>query len=441
MNAATPDTGLHYLEDFVRNKDAFPGRQRRWLAALRESALRKFLVMGFPTRHDEDWKYTNVAPIEKGRFAQSLVYPANIDVAQVEALALPGSHLLVFVDGHFMSALSKIDGLPAGISVAGLSTLLDRKQSGIEKQFDSAASYSSAFAALNTACMTDGACIHLAKGVQLDTPLHLLFLASTSTLAIHTRNLVFAEADSRAIIVEHHAALGTPTYFTNTVTDIVLGRGARIEHHKLQQESTKAFHIAAINADLAGQSRFVSTSFALGGALARTDIRAKLNGEGAECTLDGLYVTDGRQHIDHHTRVDHNVPRGSSRELYKGVLSGASRAVFNGKVVVHPDAQQSDAAQTNRNLLLSEHAEIDTKPQLEIWADDVKCNHAATVGQLDAGQVFYLRSRGLDEETARALLTYGFAAEMVQRVEQPSLRQRLDSLLRGLLPQQLEALP
>lgn len=441
MNAATPDTGLHYLEDFVRNKDAFPGRQRRWLAALRESALRKFLAMGFPTRHDEDWKYTSVVPIERGRFAQSLGHPADVDAAQVEALALPGSHLLVFVDGHYMSALSNIDGLPAGVSVAGLSTLLDRKQSGIEKQFDSAASYSSAFAALNTACMTDGACIHLAKGVQLDAPLHLLFLASTNTLAIHTRNLVFAEADSRAIIVEHHAAVGTPTYFTNTVTDIVLGRGARIEHHKLQQESTKAFHIAAINADLAGQSRFVSTSFALGGALARTDIHVGLNGESAECTLDGLYVTDGRQHIDHHTRVDHNVPRGSSRELYKGVLRGASRAVFNGKVVVHPDAQQSDAAQTNRNLLLSEHAEVDTKPQLEIWADDVKCNHAATVGQIDPGQVFYLRSRGLDEETARALLTYGFAAEMIESIEYPSLRQRLDDLLRGRLPQQLEALP
>ena len=441
MNAATPDSGLHYLEDFMRHKDTFPGRTQPWLAALREAAMQQFLAMGFPTRHDEDWKYTRVAPIEKGPFTQTLGPPADIDAAQVEALALPGAHLLVFIDGHHMPALSKIDVLPAGISIASLATLLERRRSGIETQIDSAASYPSAFAALNTACMTDGACIHLAKGVRLDAPLHLLFLAATDTLAIHTRNLVFAEPESHATIVEHHAALGTHTYFTNTVTDIVLGRGAQIEHHKLQQESAKAFHIAAINADLAEQSRLVSTSFALGGALARTDIHTELNGEGAECTLDGLYVTDRRQHIDHHTRIDHNVPRGTSRELYKGVLNGASRAVFNGKVVVHPDAQQSDAAQTNRNLLLSEHAEIDTKPQLEIWADDVKCSHAATVGQIDAGQVFYLRSRGLDEETARALLTYGFAEEMVQRVALPSLRQRLDDLLRALLPRSLEALP
>ena len=439
MNAATPDSGLHYLEDFTHHKESLPGRQRPWLVALREAAMRKFLVMGFPTRHDEDWKYTRVAPIEKGRFTQSPGRPADIDAAQVEALALPGAHLMVFVDGHHIPALSQVDGLPTGVGLASLATLLERRRSGIETQFDAAASYPSAFAALNTACMTDGACIHLAKGVRLDAPLHLLFLAGTDTLANHTRNLVFAEPDSHATIVEHHAALGTPTYFTNTVTDIVLGRGAQLEHHKLQQESAKAFHIAAINADLAGQSRLVSTSFALGSALARTEIQAGLNGEGAECTLDGLYVTDGRQHIDHHTHIDHNVPRGTSRELYKGVLNGTSRAVFNGKVIVRPDAQQSDAAQTNRNLLLSEHAEIDTKPQLEIWADDVKCSHAATVGQLDAGQVFYLRSRGLDEETARALLTYGFAAEMVQRIELPSLRQRLDGLLRAFLPRSLEA--
>ena len=441
MNAVGPDSGLHYLEDFTRNKEALPGRQRPWVASLREAAMRKFVATGFPTRHDEDWKYTSVVPIEKGRFTQALDRPAHVDAAQVEALALHGAHLLVFVDGHHVPTLSQVDALPAGVSVASLASLLERRRSGIETQFDSAARYPSAFAALNVACMTDGACIHLAKGVRLDAPIHLLFLARTGTQAIHTRNLVFAEADSQAIIVEHHAALGAPSYFTNTVTDIVLGRGAQLEHHKLQQESAKAFHIAAINADLAGQSRLLSTSFALGGALARTDIHAGLNGEGAECTLDGLYVTDGRQHIDHHTRVDHNVPRGTSRELYKGVLNGASRAVFNGKVVVHPDAQQSDAAQTNRNLLLSEHAEIDTKPQLEIWADDVKCSHAATVGQLDAAQVFYLRSRGLDEETARALLTYGFAAEMVQRVDLPRLRQRLDTLLRERLPQQLEALP
>jgi len=308
-------------------------------------------------------------------------------------------------------------------------------------QFDRTAPYASGFAALNAACMTDGACIHLAKGVRLDAPIHLLFIASTPDLAMHTRNVVLAEADSSAVIVEHHMALGTPGYFTNTVTDIVLERGARIEHHKLQQESAAAFHIAAINAELGAGSTFASTAFALGAALARVDIGVGLNGEGAECSLDGLYMADGRRHVDHHTRIDHNQPRGTSRELYKGIVGGAGRAVFNGKIIVHRDAQQSDAAQTNRNLLLSEHAEVDTKPQLEIWADDVKCSHAATIGQLDTAQIFYLRSRGMDDAAARALLTYAFAAEMVQRIELPALRERLDGLLRAKLPQPLEALP
>ena len=223
------------------------------------------------------------------------------------------------------------------------------------------------------------------------------------------------------------------------MTDIVLGQGAQIDHHKLQQESSKAFHIARIRAELAERSRFVSSSFALGSALARTDIHVALQGEGAECSLDGLYMPDGHQHIDHHTRIDHEVSRCTSRELYKGVLDGAARAVFNGEVIVHPDAQQSDASLSNRNLLLSEYAEVDTQPRLEIWADDVKCSHAATVGQLDDEQIFYLRSRGLDEASARALLTYAFAAEMLQRIEPAPLRERLDAVLRERRPKAREA--
>jgi Fe-S cluster assembly protein SufD len=224
------------------------------------------------------------------------------------------------------------------------------------------------------------------------------------------------------------------------ITDLLAGRDAEIEHHKLQQESLKAFHVAAVNADQQHGSRFTSRSFALGGGLARIDISVGLNAERTECALDGLYMTDGRQHIDHHTRIDHARPHGTSREFYKGVLAGASRAVFNGKVIVHADAQHSDAYQTNRNLLLSDHAEVDTKPQLEIYADDVKCSHGATVGQLDPEQIFYLRSRGVDDASARALLTFAFAEEVIGRVGIVPLRARLEKLLLGRLPERVKEL-
>jgi Fe-S cluster assembly protein SufD len=284
--------------------------------------------------------------------------------------------------------------------------------------------------------MTDGAYLRLAPGVTVKGPIQLLFIASEAALAIQPRNLFIAGEGSSAAIVEHHVAVDESGYLTNTVSDIVVGAGASIEHHKLQEESPKAFHIATVNVAQAANSRFVSGSFALGGRLARTGITVSLQAEGASCTLDGLYVTDGRQHVDHHTRVDHRQARCTSRELYKGVLNGASRAVFSGRVVVHPDAQGSDAVQTNHNLLLSENAEIDTKPQLEIWADDVKCSHGATVGQLDEAQVFYLRSRGIDEAAARAMLTRAFAMEIIERVQVHALQGRLDELLQAKLPRQ-----
>lgn len=441
MNSAIADSCRHYLDAYTQLKATLPGQPLPWLVTQREEAMQRFLVAGFPTLRNEEWKYTSVAAIEKGRFTLATSGTVELDAAQIEALALPGLQLLVFVDGRHVPALSRIDALPAGVTIASLAALLKDSPERVENQLGRPTPDISAFTALNAACLADGACIHLAEGARLEAPLHLLFVASAANLATHPRNLVLAGPDSRACIVEHHVALDTPTYLTNAVTEIVLAHGAQIEHHKLQQESGKAFHIAAIRAELAEHSRFVSTSVALGGALARTDIQVALNGEGAECVLNGLYMPAGRQHVDHHTRIDHCQPHGTSRELYKGVLNGAARAVFNGKVIVHPGAQQSDASQTNRNLLLSEHAEVDARPQLEIWADDVKCSHGATVGQLDADQIFYLRSRGMDDAAARALLTYAFAAEMVERIELAPLRERLDALLRERLPQILEALP
>lgn len=453
MNAVAADLYLRYVDEFPRLLPTLAGQHLPWLVSLREAALLRFRTSGFPTQRDEDWKYTNVAPIANGYF---LLQPPSGSKAvapqQIAALGLAGAQLLVFVDGRYTPELSQLSELPEGVTLLSLAEVMDGapgfRQARLQAMLEQARnSQSSGFAALNFAFMADGAYIHLAPWAKLPMPIHLLFIAATPNLATHTRNLVLAENDSHASIVEHHLSLahqlelGSPTYFSNVMTDIVLGRAAKIEHYKLQEESPKAFHVAAINADQGRETHLLSSSFALGAALARVDIHVGLNAKGTECTLDGLYLVDGRQHSDHHTRIDHARPHGTSRQLYKGVLSRAGRAVFNGKIIVHAEAQQSDAAQINRNLLLSEQAEVDTKPQLEIWADDVKCSHGATVGQLDAEQIFYLQARGIDAAAAKALLTYAFAAEMVERVSLPPLRARLDAMLRRRLPPALETLP
>jgi Fe-S cluster assembly protein SufD len=437
MNA----TGVeHYLAEFDRVEAALPGRRLPWLARERQQALGHFAQAGFPTLRHEDWKYTSVAGIERSRFtvgpAQSDGKPDAALAARIESLALPGAHLMVFVNGLHQPQWSRIGALPAGVELLSLAAMLERTPEPVEALLCRRVSdYPCGFAALNTAFMADGAYIRLAAGTAPDKPIHLLFVATEPELVTHTRNLVMADAGSRACIVEHHVGVEGLGYFTNCVTDVVAARDAQLEHHKVQQESLKAFHVAGVNMDQGQGSRFTSSAFALGGGLARADIQVGLNAERAECSLDGLYMCGGRQHIDHHTRIDHARPHGKSREFYKGVLSGASRAVFNGKVVVHPDAQHTDAHQSNRNLLLSEYAEVDTKPQLEIYADDVKCSHGATVGQLDPEQIYYLRSRGVDDASARALLTFAFAEEMVSRLGLISLRARLETLLRGHLPE------
>lgn len=428
-----------YREAFARLCSTLPGSQLPWLLRLREAALASFVEAGFPTLRHEDWKYTSVAAIENADF-QFEPDEVAIQPELIEAWNLPDTHRLVFVNGRYRPAASQIGPLPAGVMLASLANVLTQAPDAVQAMLGRSPEISG-FSALNAAFMADGAVIRLGAGVVLDQPVHLLFIGTGSGLAVHTRNVVIAGLDSRVSVIEQHVTLNEGAGFTNTLTDLVAERGAEIEHHKLQQESLKAFHVAALNADLQQDSRFISRVFALGGALARTDIRVGLNAERTGCVLDGLYVTDGRQHVDHHTRIDHARPHGTSRELYKGVLAGASRAVFNGRVIVHPDAQHSDAYQANRNLLLSDNAEIDTKPQLEIFADDVKCSHGATVGQIDPAQVFYLRSRGLDAAAAQAVLIHAFAAEMVERVAFLPLRERLDSLLRQRLPGQGRDMP
>ena len=442
----------HYREQFARIEGRLPGADLPWLRRARRAAFDRFAELGFPTTRHEDWKYTNVALIEQRAFNVAPHCPpgslgetppplpfaegGNAWISdQSTTLALPGSHLVVFVNGRYSPAFSRIDGLPSGARIVALSAALADHSDQLEEFLSGdGASWANGFTALNAAFWADGVYIDLAPGTAIEAPIQLLFIATDADLATHPRNVVRVGAQAHLTVIEHFVGFNEAAYLTNAVTQIVADQGAVIEHTKLQQESGRAFHIAGIHTRQGQDSRFTSHSFALGGRLSRNDITTRLDAEGCEAVLNGLYMADGRQHMDHHTCIDHAKPRGVSREFYKGVLDGAARAVFNGKVIVRPDAQKTDAHQSNRNLLLSESAEVDTKPQLEIYADDVKCSHGATVGQLDEDQIYYLRSRGVDEPAARSLLTYAFAEEIISRAGVAPLRTRLSELLIKRLP-------
>lgn len=430
-----------YRAQFAQLEPHVEGARLPWLQRTRAVAFERFAELGLPTRRDEDWKYTSVASLDKRAFKFVPESCNGVSADQVGQLALAASHRLVFVNGRHAPGLSRLGRLPRGAEVGSLAVAVGQRPDRFEALLTrDAEALVNGFTALNAACWGDGASIELAAGCAVDEPIHLLFITTDPDLAVHPRNIIRAGARSQVEVIEHYVGANDATYLTNTVTQIQADARATVIHTKLQQESLRGHHIAAIRAEQGPDSRFTSQSFALGGLLSRNDITTRLDAPGCEATLLGLYMAGGRQHMDHHTRIDHLQPHGTSREFYKGVLDGAARAVFNGKVIVHPDAQKTDAQQSNRNLLLSDHAEVDTKPQLEINADDVKCSHGATVGQLDAEQIYYLRSRGVDDASARALLTYAFAAEVATRVSCAPLRARLEQLLRGRLPEPVKEL-
>ncbi len=344
-------------------------------------------------------------------------------------------HRLVFVNGHLAPALSRLTDVPAGVIVQSLAQALPEHVDLIEPQVARYADMgANPFVAINTMLMSDGLFIHLPAGAVIEVPIHVLYLSTADGGTAQLRNLVIAGESAEATIIEHYAGADGMEYWTNAVTEIVLGANAGIEHYKLEEEGGKAFHIATIDVDQRRDSRFISHNVAFGGRMVRNDINTRLEGEGAHCALNGLYVLKGRQHADNHTRIDHAQPRAVSRELYKGVLDGWSRGVFNGKVIVHKDAQLTDSNQSNHNLLVSPNAEADPKPQLEIFANDVKCTHGATVGQLDEDALYYLRSRGVPEPEARALLTFAFANDVITRMRLGSIRAHLEDLIRTRLP-------
>jgi Fe-S cluster assembly protein SufD len=391
-----------------------------WLAELRDKASDRFRKLGFPTPHDEDWRFTNVAPIARVTWDA-----APLGTAQLADLPCAEiGQRLVFVNGRFSKELSTAT-LPEGVKAGNLAALAGDAR--VEQHLASYACYQSqAFVALNTASLEDGAFVDVAKGAIVQEPIHLIYLSTGMDQASTSpRTLVLVGANAQVSLIETYA--GTGHYFTNAVTEIVAGDHAVVDHYKLQMEGD-AFHIANMQVELARDANFTSMSIALGAALARNDINAVLS-EGTECTLNGFYLANGTQHTDTHTAIDHAKPHGTSHELYKGILGGRANAVFNGKILVRKDAQKTDAKQTNKNLVLSEDATINTKPELQIYADDVRCTHGATIGQIDPESMFYLQARGIGRDDARSMLIVAFARDVLDRIKIEPLREMVELLV------------
>ena len=412
-----------------------------WLGALRRSAFERFAATGLPTTRDEDWKYTSLAPLARTSFRPGAALErveATLESLRPLAFGALGRHRAVFVNGRFAPALSSLGSLPAGVEVMSLRALLSQDPERARPYLEGRAGGAPpAFTALNAALLDDGAVVFVPAGAVVSESIHLLFYSSNpggEPLLSSVRNLVVAGSGSQVRLVEAYGGPDGERYFTNALTDLVAGDGARVDHLKLQRESVAAFHVARLRVTQARASAVTDLSVALGGALVRNDIDVVFGGEGGECVLDGLFMAAGEQHTDTHTRIDHARPRCSSRELYKGILDGKARGVFHGRVVVRKDAQKTDAYQTNKNLLLSREALVNSIPQLEIFADDVKCKHGSTTGQLDAAALFYLRSRGIGEREARSLLTYAFASDLVQRIRVEEVRAGLETYLQARLP-------
>jgi Fe-S cluster assembly protein SufD len=409
------------------------GGEPSFLAELRDRAAERFAELGIPTPRREEWRFTNLREIAETPYA---VANGNGSNPSIEPWALPGCHRLVLVDGHFDPELSWIDELPSGVVLTGLGDALQRSPELVELHLGRLVDDSDhAFAALNSALFDDGVFLWLPAGAVVDRPIQLLFLSSDSgkPTANLPRTLIVAGSSSQATVVESYAG-GNDQNLSCPVIEIVLADNASLDHHVLHEEGEGARHLAVRQSTLGRDSSLESSSIDLGGSLVRRDVGARLDGEGGHVSLNGLYLTDGRRHVDNQLRVHHARPHCTSEQLYKGILDGSSRAVFNGRIVVDPGAQKTNAQQSNRNLLLSDGALVHSNPQLEILADDVRCTHGSTIGRLDEDALFYLRSRGIDRGAAESLLTYAFAAEVVGRIRPTAVRRRLEEYLFARLP-------
>jgi len=408
-----------------------------WVQRRRGEGLAQFATKGFPSTRLEDWKYTSVAGIE----AKAFNLARDVDVAispgdlKPATFQLEAAAELVFVNGHLSQRLSVVRDLPPAVRVEDLRGALD--DPSVESNLGRLASPDShSFVALNDALLRDGAFIQVPDGVSVEKPIHLLFLSTNDgePIVISPRILVVAGNSAQLTLVESWKGLGGGTYFNNVVVEIVAGDNAVIDHYKLQQEGPSSYHIAVTHHRQGRDSSYRNHLIVTGGGLGRNEIQSVLDGEGGETLFDGLYLLEGDQHLDNLTLIDHAKPHCTSRELYKGILDGRSRGIFEGRIIVRPDAQKTNARQTNNNLILSREAIANTTPQLEIYADDVKCQHGSTIGRLDDSAMFYLRSRGLDHDQARDILTWGFASEIVERIRVAVIRERLEQYLLTRLP-------
>ncbi len=438
MSAVGAKSTVSPLERYRTTFDA------RWngndaLTALRRSALERFLSAGFPTQRQENWKYTNLRRLESRSF--SLAEPAALDAKQPEWLPHTGTRI-VFVNGHWMPTLSSQHAQQPGVTVLTLNQWLQREPAEVAAYLrDHGHIEGSALEQLNLAFFEDGVVVNLAENATLDEPLYIVHHCTPTAAQrmSHPRVMIRAGRNSRGTIIEHYLGANEAEYFTNAVTRIQVAAGGAIRHFRLQQEAPRAFHIAHVQARLANDARYSIHDIALGASLGRSDITTLLEGRGAHSAFYGLFTPMGNQHLDAHTRIDHVAPHTTSEEDYRGIAGGRGRGVFNGKIIVRPDAQKIDSRQSSRNLLLSPQAEIDTKPELEIYANDVKCSHGATTGQLDATALFYLRSRGVSESDARALLIRAFAESILSTIDVAALRTALEKQIDERFTQATEA--
>jgi Fe-S cluster assembly protein SufD len=431
------ETKEQYLADFKKRRHRAGATDAAWFDKLRDAGMASFQTLGFPTTRIEEWKYTNVEPIASQSFILASGDACSVDAGALFSRSFLGAdcHRLAFVNGVYAPQLSNLQGLPSGVWVQSLAEAIERKDATVAAQLGRYASHQSeAFVALNTAFVGGGAVVVVPPGCRLVQPVHLVFASAGDDPPVisHPRILIVVGAGSGAQIVESYIGFDRGRYFCNAVTELVGEADTVIEHCRLQQESDGGFHVGTLAAHLARGCRLTAHAVTLSGALVRNNVHVVLDGEGAECVLNGLYVANGTQHVDNFTEIEHAKPLGTSSELYKGILSGRAHGVFNGKIVVQKNAQKTNARQTNKNLLLSSDAAVNTKPQLEIYADDVKCSHGSTIGQIDADAMFYLRSRGLGVDEARSLLSFAFASEVIGKIKIEGLRRQLDGHLAAL---------
>ncbi|MFH1680072.1 MAG: Fe-S cluster assembly protein SufD [Candidatus Eisenbacteria bacterium] len=428
-----------YLQEFERRRRDNPGEPASWVEPVRTRAFARFAELGLPKPRNEEWRQTSIAPMRRTTFraARPLEGTSRGEALKGRSFGTEAAAEIVFVNGYHAPELSREHDLPEGVLVENLSASLEGRRDLLEHHLGRYADFETrSFSALNTAFLQEGALVLVPRGSLVAKPIHLVYLSggNEEPSVAHPRSLILVGKRAEATVIETYASLRDGTFLTNAVTEARVEEGGSLVHVKLQEESDEAFHIGAFQAHQERESRLRSFSLSFGAGLSRSETGSVLDGEGIECDMDGLYLGRGDHLVDNHTVIHHARPRCSSRELYKGILTDRSRGVFSGKIVVCRDAQKTDAKQTNQALLLSRDAAVHTKPQLEIYADDVRCTHGATVGRLDEEAVFYLRSRGLGEKAARSLLTLAFAREVVDRVEFAPLRTRLEEMLLARLP-------